>query len=95
MVKIKAKSKFNEVTAIKFDGERWLYLRKEAYPMVDCKICSMGSSSLGGSFTFELVIETKEGQKSLGFNDYIIQDEKEDYYVLNQNEFHNCFVEVD
>lgn len=84
---LKYKKKPDIIEAIKFNAERWIYQRKEAYPMVDTRLCYNGESSLGKYFMYEPVIPTLSGNMCVLDGDYIIEDADDGFYVVESGIF--------
>ena len=80
------------VEAVKFDVEKWLYDRKEAYPMVETKETS--NSTLGKYFSYEPVIETLEGDMTVSDGDYIIEGIQGEFYPCKPNIFEATYEPV-
>lgn len=73
------------IEAIEFDVEKWIYERKEAYPMVKTKKTS--NSALGKHFQYEPVIETLEGDMTVSHGDYIIKGVQGEFYPCKPDIF--------
>ena len=78
---LKYKKKPDIIEAIKFNAERWNYQRKDAYPMVDTRLC------LGKYFMYEPVIPTLSGNMCVLDGDYIIEDADDGFYVVESGIF--------
>lgn len=77
------------VDALLFDGEKWLYERKEAYHMVVCEGCKRGEGIFG--LDFIPVIETLEGNMTVSHGDYIITGVNGEYYPCKPDVFRKTY----
>jgi len=85
------------VEAIKFSAEKWIYERKEAYPMVETRVCNGWGSSLGGYFTYEPVIITTDGDCVVKNGDYIVKSMSSigEFYTCDPGVFEKNFEKVE
>lgn len=83
--------------AIKFSAEKWIYERKEAFPMVETRECNGRKSSLGGFFTYEPVITTLDGDCVVKDGDYIVKSKVEigKFYTCDPGVFEKNFERVE
>lgn len=77
------------VRAIPFNGERWLYERKDAYPMVESKDSKPHQGIFGMSY--EPAILTTSGEKVIEHGDFIIQDIEGNNDICKSIEFDNLY----
>lgn len=77
------------VRAILFNGEKWLYERKDAYPMVESKDSKPHQGIFGMSY--EPVIVTTNGEKVIENGDFIIQEIEGNIDICKSIEFDNLY----
>ena len=82
------------IEAVKFNAEKWIYERKQAFPMVETEKVTDGSSSLGSYFTYQPVIETLEGNMIVSDGDYIIKGVQGEFYPCKPDIFEQTYEEV-
>lgn len=90
----KYKKKPVVIEAVRFDAEKWIYERQNAYPMVELRVCRIGSSSLGKYFRYEPVIKTLEGDMKVSHGDYIIKGVQGEYYPCKPDIFKQTYDEI-
>lgn len=79
------------VKVIKFDAEKWIYERHNAYPMVDTRDVLKGQSSLGEHFVYQPVIHTLEGDMAVSDGDYIIEGVEGEFYPCKPDIFEQTY----
>lgn len=83
------------IEAVRFDAEKWIYERHNAYPMVDTRDVEKGSSSLGKYFAYQPVIHTLEGDMTLCDGDFIIKGIQGEYYPYKPDIFAETYEQVE
>lgn len=79
------------IEAVRFDAEKWIYERHNAYPMVDTRDVEKGTSSLGKHFTYQPVIHTLEGDMTVSDGDYIIKGVQGEHYPCKPDIFKETY----
>lgn len=78
---VKYRKKPVVIEAVKFDYEKWVYQRQNAYPMVD------GDWSDKGMAATNPVVKTLEGNMKVSDGDYIIKGVNGEFYPCKPDIF--------
>ena len=78
---VKYRKKPIVIEAIKFDYERWVYQRQDAYPMVNGDYSDKGMSAKNP------IIKTLEGDMKISDGDYIIKGVNGEFYPIKADIF--------
>ena len=79
------------IEAVRFNLEKWIYERKNAYPMVETQTDFEGESSLGKFFKYQPVIKTLEGDMIVSDGDFIIQGVQGEFYPCKPDIFKQTY----
>lgn len=83
------------IEAVVFDAEKWIYERKNTYPMVETQEDFVGVSSLGNAFQYQPVIETLEGNMIVSDGDFIIKGIQGEFYPCKPDIFRESYEAIE